>query len=96
MIEVQAILYETKEVPLEVNVTGTPDKKYGTAEITVPETIMIRGTKEALADVKTITAADIDISDVEQKGTIALDPELPYGIELADSSKNIGIKIEFK
>lgn len=95
-IEVQTALYNTKTVPLEVKVTGSPDQQLGTADVTIPKTITIRGTEEALADVDQITAADIDISHIEQEGTLSLELDLPYGIETADRSKNIGIKIEFK
>lgn len=96
MVEVQAMLYETKEVSLEVNVTGTPDEKYGTPVVTFPKTVVIKGSKDALADVEGITAADIDISNITKPGTIPVELQLPYGVELADSSKNVSVKIELK
>lgn len=40
-IEVQTALYNTKTVPLEVKVTGSPDQQLGTADVTIPKTIKI-------------------------------------------------------
>lgn len=96
VVEIQAMLYETKEVPLEVNVTGTPDEKYGMPVVTIPKTVVIKGSKETLVDIESITATDIDISNITKAGTIPVELRLPDGVEIADSSKDISIKIELK
>lgn len=95
-IEVQAMLYDIKEVPLEVEVTGSPDEEYGEPTLTVPKTVAIKGTAEILENVDSVSAADVDISNVAKSGTIAIQLQLPYGVEVAASSKAVGIEIEFK
>lgn len=95
-VDVEAVLYHTKQVPLELKVTGTPDKKYGEAEITKPKEITVRGTSDSLSRITSIQADSIDVSDVTKNTTIKISPNLPYGVELANSSNNIGVKVEFK
>jgi YbbR domain-containing protein len=95
-VDVEAVLYHTKQVPLELKVTGSPDDKYGEAEIIVPKEITVRGTAEYLSRITSITANSVDVSDVTKNKTVKISPHLPYGVELANSSKNIGVKIEFK
>ena len=43
-VEVEAVMFHTKQVPLELKVTGTPDKKYGTADVSIPKEITVKGT----------------------------------------------------
>ena len=95
-VEVEAVMYHTKQVPLELKVTGTPDKKYGTADVSIPKEVTVKGTTYMLERVTSIDAQSIDISDVEKGETIPVTPYLPEGIELADVSEDIGVKIEFK
>lgn len=95
-VEVEAIMFHTKQVPLELKVTGTPDKKYGSAEVTIPKEITIKGTAASLERVTSINAESVDISDVKKSKTVAVTPYLPQGIKLADVSEDIGVKIEFK
>ena len=95
-VEVEAIMLHTKQVPLELKVTGTPDKKYGLAEVSIPKEITVKGTAESLERVTSINADSIDISDVKKNGTVKIKPHLPGGVELANASENIGVKIEFK
>lgn len=90
-VEVEAVLYYTKSVPLEVEVTGAPED----ARVTVPDVITIKGTAEALSKITSIKAGYIDISDAAESAVIPLKPVLPYGIEIADISKDIGIEIDF-
>lgn len=92
-VEVEAVLHHTKVVSLELKVTGNPE---GKAEVTVPKEITIKGPAEALARITSIAADAIDISEVTETELIPLDLTLPYGIELADISKDIGVKVEFE
>lgn len=93
IVEVEAILHHTKVVSLELKVTGDPE---GDAEVTVPKEITVKGTVEALARITSVAADAIDISAVTETSVIPLDMTLPYGIEIADKSKDIGVKVEFK
>lgn len=95
-VEVEAVIFHTKKVPLELKVTGSPDKEYGTADVSIPKEITVKGTADALERITSITAESIDISAVEKNETIEITPYLPQGVELADASEDIGVKIEFK
>ena len=95
-VEVQAVMFHTKKVPLELKVTGTPDEKYGDADITIPKEITVKGSAEALERITSINADSIDISDVKKNGTVEINPHLPGGVELAEASENIGVKVEFE
>lgn len=95
-IEVEAVVHHLKTVPLELKVTGSPDSKYGEADITIPKEITVKGNTFALEKITGISAENIDISGVTKDTTLELSVDLPEGIELADSSKNIGVKVEFK
>jgi YbbR domain-containing protein len=89
-------MFHTKQVPLELKVTGTPDDKYGDADIAIPKEVVVKGSAYTLERVTSISADSIDISDVKKNCTVKVVPHLPGGVELAEESKNIGVKIEFK
>lgn len=91
-VEVEAVLHHIKTVTLELKVTGDPE---GDPEITVPKEVTIKGTSEALARITSISAEAINISDVTETELIPLELTLPYGVELANISKDIGVKINF-
>lgn len=95
-VEVEAVMFHTKQVPLELKVTGTPDDKYGDADISIPKEVVVKGSAYTLERVTSISADSIDISDVKKNCTVKVVPHLPGGVELAEESKNIGVKIEFK
>lgn len=95
-VEVEAVMHHVKTVPLELKVTGTPDRKYGEADITIPKEITVKGNAFALDRVTSLSAESVDISDVTENTTVELSVDLPEGIELADGSENIGVKVEFK
>lgn len=92
-IEVEAILHHIKTVSLDVKVTGSTD---GESEITVPEEITVKGSAEALARVTVISAQSVNVDDITETTVIPLELTLPYGVELAEISEDIGIKVEFK
>lgn len=95
-VDVEAAVYHTKQVPLELKVTGNPDEKYGEVSVDIPKEIVVRGTEASLERITSITAESINVDHVTENCTIAVKPQLPAGVELADSSKDIGVKIEFK
>lgn len=92
-VEVDAVLHHIKTVALEVNVTGSPE---GNATVTIPEEITVKGSVEALSRITSVSARSVNISDVDETQIIPLELTLPYGVELAKISEDIGIKVEFK
>ncbi len=92
-VEVEAILHHIKVVSLEMKVTGSPE---GEPEVTIPKEITIKGPAESLARITSVAADSIDIGDITETTFIPLDLTMPYGIEVANISKDIGVKVEFK
>ena len=78
--EVDAQILRSKEVPLDVNVTGEVNSKYTVSEIKIPETIKIIGTKDAIEDIEKVKAADVDISNITATTKINLALNLPEGV----------------
>jgi YbbR domain-containing protein len=93
-VEVTATLCSTKTVPLHIDITGeTPE----TVEVTykhVPSTITIRGTKDAIRDVLEIRGRAVNLRQIVDTTEIPVDPYLPSGVEVADASAGIAVKIE--
>lgn len=79
-VEVDAQTLRSKEVPVEVDITGEVSSKYTVSEIKVPETIRIIGTKDALENIQSVKAESIDISDVTATTKINLALRLPEGV----------------
>jgi len=86
-VEVDAQILRSKEVPLDVNVTGEVSSKYTVSEVKIPETIKIIGTKDALEDIEKVKAADIDISDITATTKINLALNLPEGVYPSQSEQ---------
>ena len=95
-VQVGAVLYYTKTVPLKVEVKGSVPEEYQVTDMSVPEKISIRGPKAALDEITSISAEPVDISGVTASTTLEIQPKLPEGIEVADSSANIGVTIKIK
>jgi YbbR domain-containing protein len=86
----------TKTVDLNVNVTGSVPSGYELESKDVPSQVTIKGSKSAINSVKSLTAADVDLSKIKSSQTIKLSITLPTGVELADKDKNIGVKVVLK
>ncbi|WP_269478053.1 YbbR-like domain-containing protein [Hominibacterium faecale] len=95
-VEVQATLFYTKTVPLKVEIKGAVPSSYEMTDLSVPDEISIRGPKSAVEDITSVTADPVNISKVKASTTLKIHPNLPQGVELADESKGIGVKIKIK
>lgn len=95
-VDVTARLSEVKEVPLTVEVTGEVAPIYEVTNINVPDSVKIKGTKDELAGITSLTAAAVDISSVASTSKIPLDIPLPDGVEFANGSEDLGIAITIK
>lgn len=89
-VKVSVVIYATKEVPVEYEVTGVPADGYeatGAIDMT-PQTILIAGTTTSLHNVNKITipASELDITGVTEnfEKVINLRQYLPSGITFAD------------
>lgn len=93
---IEAAVYQTKEVPLDVEVSGEVSKAYQVTGMNVPKKVKIKGLKENLQKVERVTAQAIDITDVTATTEIPISVDLPKGIMLANSSKDISVSIIIK
>lgn len=88
-VEVKANILLTKEVPIKVESTGTPKSGYVLTEVKCsPETIVVKGSKDNLSQISSITipAAEIDVEGISKSIEKKLDitQYLPEGIQLFD------------
>lgn len=106
--EVYFIAYNgiLKEVPLKVAIEEPKDEtsddqteedeETGDGYIrryTVPDTVVIKGTQEAVDKVDSISTELIDLGNIYEDTEMELSPELPEGIHLANESQHLTIKI---
>ncbi|MDD2979715.1 MAG: CdaR family protein [Hespellia sp.] len=90
-VDVQVL--NTKSVPLDINVSGTPAAGYAFAGVSSePESIQIIGTEEELKGIDQITipGSAVDIDDISEKQEIVVDISgyLPDDVTLADETAN--------
>lgn len=93
-IFVEAIILATKEVPIELKVTGTPAPGYlatGRVECE-PSRVLICGTLSALAEVSKIVIPEKELDITDATGNVVnfipLNKYLPTDVKLADSGFN--------
>ncbi len=91
-VDVFAKIYTLKQVALEVSFTGDPGNGYG-AETRVPDTIWVKGTKEALKDLESVSTQDVDLTGMTADGTVSLSVILPDDVELASSNQQLSAGI---
>lgn len=88
-IELTGSLYEKKVVPLEVPVEGIPAQEMELISKDIPETITIKGSKEALNAIDAIVAQPLRIQGISEDTSLPIVPVLPVGIEVAAESANL-------
>ena len=93
-VELTASLYNTKEVALNVPVNGEFESSVKLLSELIPSSVVIKGPSSQLADIWSVDTRSIDRSTITESCTITLEPKLPDGIELADSSQGIAAVYE--
>ncbi len=101
-ISVYVQVLQKKEVRLEFQTYGKPEEGYVCTEVTYePEMIEVCGTKQELEGLETIQipAEAVDITGENSKKTVTVDiqPYLPSGVELTDTTANnvvVTVKID--
>ncbi len=95
-IEVNVPIYKTKDIPVNIEVKGTPADGYVVSSTEyVPDTISIGGESEVLDSIKGITIDDIDISGYDRDYEAALDVSkyLPEGIVVSEENSMVNVKV---
>ena len=95
-VRVVAKMMEIKTVPLKVQTVGEIRGSLQLDKIKVPKKITIKGNSDVIKDIKEIIAKTVDISGVKKTTRIPVDANLPYGVALADESKNLEIQVILK
>ncbi len=103
-MDVHVTILKTKEVPLKVGYSGSPEEGYSFSNISYkPEIITIAGTASDIARITSIVVPDeaVNISGITENMQMMVDitPYLPAGIRLADeedASVAVSVEIEKK
>jgi YbbR domain-containing protein len=95
-VEVTATLCKVKEVPLKIEITGTPLNGGEVTSIDIPATVSIRCNENELGKIKEVTGKAIDISKLKETTIISPDLDLPSHVELANASKDITVTISIE
>lgn len=93
-VEVVAELCKTKQVPLSVELVGEANENVEITDTYIPSFITIRGPEAAIEGITEVESRVIDISEITSTTEIPIDPYLPNGVDLADISQDLAVKIE--
>ena len=91
--EDEAVSYSEKTVPLVVNYHGDPWAGTSIYRISVPETIVVKGSSEALSSVSEVYSEEIDIEGIYEDISIDIVPKLPDGIYLSEKNSNLQFQV---
>ena len=96
MVKIHIDVYPTKEVPVEVDIKGTPKDGYTMTDVLYqPQLVNIAGMPEDLANVEKIVIDDISISgmDSDLETTVNLKDYISEDIYLANASEEVVITV---
>ena len=82
----------TKSVPLNIEVNNPENDEY-LRTYSAPKKIEIKGKKEVLEKVKSVSAEPANLERMTESGRLALKYKLPEGVFVANSSLNLGITV---
>ena len=82
----------TKSVPLKIDVNNPENDEY-LRTYSAPKKIEIKGKKEVIEKVKSISAEPADLEKMTESGRLELKYRLPEGVFVANSSLNLGITV---
>ena len=82
----------TKSVPLNIEVNNPANDEY-LRTYSAPKKVEIKGKKEVLEKVESISAEPADLEKMTESGRLALKYKLPDGVFVANRSLNLGITV---
>ncbi len=95
-VEINAVMRYTKTVDFDVDVEGTVDKTMQLDKIEKPKKITIKSDKHTLSEISEVEGNNIDITGIGKTKNIPVDVILPYGVELANKSEDLSVKVVLK
>lgn len=95
-VELTAAHCKTKVVPFSVEFVGEAPASIEVTNMYTPRFITIRGATDVVENIKEIEGGTIDLSTIRNTEVISVESYLtmPEGVEVADASKNLTIRIE--
>lgn len=96
-VNVGVSIFNTKEIPVKINVKGTPKEGYvynDEYEFT-PEVITVGGPSKKLSDIESVEIP-VDITDASEQyeTNVVITNYLPDGVKLVSSEDNISVRIQ--
>lgn len=82
----------TKSVPLNIDVNNPENDEY-LRTYSAPKKIEIKGKKEVLEKISSVSAEPADLEKMTESGRLTLKYKLPEGVFVANSSLNLGITV---
>lgn len=98
-VKVHLEIYPTKEVPVFVDVKGSPKEGYRMSEVIYqPQTTLVAGTPEELTKIDKLVIDEVYINgmDTDLETTAELKSCLPENVYLADSSDEVVITVSLE
>lgn len=96
MIQISGRMMMVKTVPLRVGTFGQEQPELQITGLDIPDSIVIRGDRQALESITEVTGKDIDLSAYTASTEIPLEVFLPDGVEVAEASREITAKLTIK
>ena len=94
VIGVNAVLYQTKTVPLDVPVEGSIWEGAVLKKTEIGKTIVIKGPAAKLSQISGISARPVDIEGIYETTEFDVEPVLPSGVFEAESSEPVKARFE--
>lgn len=86
--DLTSILYYTKTVSLNTEVRGEAAEGYDVSHVTVPDTITIRGSQDAINSVREVNGF-VNVNDMTSSGRVPVSISLPSGVALSSENPNV-------
>ena len=92
-INVTAVVFQTKEVPLNVMFAGEAWTGAVVTDIETPKTILIKGPATELSQISEIRSEAIDIEGIYETTVYDIVPVLPEGVYLSETVESLKAKV---
>lgn len=94
VVDIFIPVYQRKSVPVELQTENQLPDNYEIVDIKInPSTIEIKGKKEDLVGVNSISTKPVDINSLIGNWNVPIELELPEGVSLVDPNKRVTITL---
>ena len=92
-ISVTAVVFQTKDVPLNVSFEGSPWIGAIISETQTPKTVLIKGPATALSQISEISSTPINIEGIYETTEYEIEPVLSEGVYLSDEVESMQARV---